>query len=356
MVLAHWRVSAREDVSARSRAAWLTSICVAASNSPVSTVLSGDRASLEGFLARMEGVGFRRLGVEVAFHSPQMDDLQSELAESLSALVPRSGTVPMISTVTASVLEGREFGGNYWAENLRKPVQFAGMAGDAEWWVGQTVVETDQKPGPVFAVVDVAQVQRAVRHPARRPSDGKQGAVRVAPLFALGLGAAADFGAAVHRMLAEVEWIDSQELIQLEMKWRAAKNVPESALGLALAGLRAVEMASVWARPAGGSLTEVWRERAFEVVLDGVWFTGVFDRVIIERDHEGRIVSAWVIDFKTDHVGEGSTDARIAEKHGAQINLYRRAAGILTGLSLSKVRCSVALLAGPRLVDVSLLV
>src|SRR5262245_7891983 len=31
MVLAHWRVSAREDASARSRVAWLTSICATAS-------------------------------------------------------------------------------------------------------------------------------------------------------------------------------------------------------------------------------------------------------------------------------------------------------------------------------------
>jgi hypothetical protein len=41
-----------------------------------------------------------------------------------------------------------------------------------------------------------------------------------------------------------------------------------------------------FAPPAAGG--EVWRERAFEAVIDGVWVTGVIDRVVVERGADGR--------------------------------------------------------------------
>ena len=73
----------------------------------------------------------------------------------------------------------------------------------------------------------------------------------------------------------------------IEALWRRETAVPE-AVTVAMACLRAVELAAIWEKGTGARLLEVWRERAFEVVLDGVWFTGVFDRVLVERDASGR--------------------------------------------------------------------
>jgi ATP-dependent helicase/nuclease subunit A len=83
-----------------------------------------------------------------------------------------------------------------------------------------------------------------------------------------------------------------------------------------------------------------------------VWYTGVFDRVIVERDAQGRAGRAWVFDFKTDRAKTGEEDARIIEKHAGQLNLYRRVAGILTGLWPGQVRCALVMTASRRLLEV----
>jgi ATP-dependent helicase/nuclease subunit A len=101
---------------------------------------------------------------------------------------------------------------------------------------------------------------------------------------------------------------------------------------------------------AGGPTTEVWRERAFEIVLDGAWVTGVFDRVVVARDaagstlsassgqagspQAGRAVRATVFDFKTDRLRGGGAEelGEAAARHAGQMALYRRAAARLLAL------------------------
>ena len=109
----------------------------------------------------------------------------------------------------------------------------------------------------------------------------------------------------------------------------------------ALACLRAPELAGVFQKLAGA---EVWRERTFEIVLDGAWVTGVFDRVVVERDGAGHAVRATVFDFKTDSVGESATEvAAVVAKHSAQLNPYRRVVAVLTGLEVRAVACELVL-------------
>jgi phthiocerol/phenolphthiocerol synthesis type-I polyketide synthase B len=102
-------------------------IAVAVSNSPRSSVLSGDPAAVDAVLAELEreGVFCRRVKVDVASHSPQMAPLAAELAAELDGLAPRPTSVPLYSTVLARRVEGRELGADHWGRNLRQPVQFA---------------------------------------------------------------------------------------------------------------------------------------------------------------------------------------------------------------------------------------
>jgi hypothetical protein len=95
----------------------------------------------------------------------------------------------------------------------------------------------------------------------------------------------------------------------------------------------------------------VWREKAFEGVLDGVWLTGIFDRVVVEYDEDNRAATVWVIDFKTDRIPDAGPTALIA-RHSTQLDLYRRVAVLLTGLSRQTVRCSLTLVLIPALVEV----
>ena len=99
---------------------------IAASNSPRATVIVGETTALDAFLARLEQrhVFCRRLKVDGAGHSPQVDPLCQELLAALSHLRPQHATLPICSAVTGRLVEGSELRADYWADNMRQPVQF----------------------------------------------------------------------------------------------------------------------------------------------------------------------------------------------------------------------------------------
>jgi acyl transferase domain-containing protein/acyl carrier protein len=135
---------------------------VGVSNSRRSTVLSGDPRALAAVLERLEkrGVFCRRVKVDVASHSPQMDPLLGELVTKLEGLVPRAARVPMRSTVTGAVLRGPEMVPSYWASNLREPVRFA-QAVESLVSDGFTLfVEMSPHPTLVSAVEEIRQAAR----------------------------------------------------------------------------------------------------------------------------------------------------------------------------------------------------
>jgi ATP-dependent helicase/nuclease subunit A len=170
------------------------------------------------------------------------------------------------------------------------------------------------------------------RRPARTPSEAKMSEVSGERLFALeDSGGAVRFGRTVHDLLAQVEWGGPDELARWTSAWRH-----EGVAGAeALACLRAPSLAEVWAKPPA-TRAEVWRERAFEVILDGAWVTGVFDRVVVGYDQAGAACSAVVYDFKTDR-GAGAGPARALARHRGQLELYQRVLAILTGLTEESV-------------------
>jgi hypothetical protein len=65
--------------------------------------------------------------------------------------------------------------------------------------------------------------------------------------------------------------------------------------------------------------------------------TGVFDRVVVDRDDAGRATRATVFDFKTDAVSSKSELAAAGRRHSAQLNLYRRVVAALAGLPVASV-------------------
>jgi ATP-dependent exoDNAse (exonuclease V) beta subunit len=214
---------------------------------------------------------------------------------------------------------------------LRETLGDAWSEGDAAWHQKIPLAAAAIEIGEAPASQNAGRMRRAPRRPARRPSAARTGTVvNAAALFALERASAADLGAAVHALLAQVEWIDGPaEAARFEETWRIGRTDP-AACALALAGLRALGFAQVWARPAGPA--EVWRERPFEAVLDGAWVTGVFDRVVIARDASGRATAASVFDFKTDRIAGPEDRSKAEARHAPQLDLYRRAAGALLGL------------------------
>ncbi len=105
-----------------------SALAVAVSNSPTTSVLSGDPVALATVVAALEehNIFVRRLpAIDYAAHSPQMEPLKDELADVLHGLTPQNTAIPFYSTVTTTALAGTILHAHYWADNLREPVCFS---------------------------------------------------------------------------------------------------------------------------------------------------------------------------------------------------------------------------------------
>ncbi|MEU8878392.1 acyltransferase domain-containing protein, partial [Streptomyces javensis] len=121
-------VSEREAVGRIEAGVW-GGVEVAAVNSPGSVVVAGPAEAVERVQAVCEerGVRARRIPVDYASHTTQVEQIRAELAEVLEGLSPRDDDerVPLLSTVTGRWVSPGEMDGGYWFRNLRRPVRFA---------------------------------------------------------------------------------------------------------------------------------------------------------------------------------------------------------------------------------------
>ena len=209
-------------------------------------------------------------------------------------------------------------------------------SGDERWYEHVALTPEPGADATELATWEMKDVCRAPRRPARRPSAGKTGIMEVVPMFNLDNGGsdAAGFGSAVHALLAEVEWGNAGDFARL---W-TARGEPEEVMAEAVGCLEAKACAGIWLRR---ERAEVWRERAFEVVLDEAWVSGVFDRVIVERDGRGRVEKVTVFDFKTDRIESETGLLEGINRHAGQLNLYRRVAAAFTRVPVGDIACEL---------------
>ncbi len=102
------------------------SVSVAAINAPASTVVSGDPDAIEQLAKAWEarGVSVRMLPVDYAFHSAQMETCQAALPRALGPVSTNPPETTLISTVTGKPAIDGDYNAEYWAHNVRYPVQF----------------------------------------------------------------------------------------------------------------------------------------------------------------------------------------------------------------------------------------
>ena len=102
-------------------------VSVAADNGSRSVVLSGDGDALDALAAELtaEDVRAKRVQVDYASHSADVERIEERLLRDLAPLAPRKADVPMLSTVTRQWTDGSDLDAGYWYANLRNTVQFA---------------------------------------------------------------------------------------------------------------------------------------------------------------------------------------------------------------------------------------
>ncbi|MGW5106289.1 type I polyketide synthase [Nocardia sp. NPDC004123] len=108
-------------------AAYGDRLSLAAVNGPAQTVIAGDVAAMEDFLAACarDGVWARPIPVDYASHSKAVERLRDRLLAELAPIRPQSGSVSFFSTVSADRLDTAELDAEYWYRSLREPVRFA---------------------------------------------------------------------------------------------------------------------------------------------------------------------------------------------------------------------------------------
>ncbi|MGK4578841.1 type I polyketide synthase [Kitasatospora sp. HPMI-4] len=177
-------------------------ISVAAVNGPSSVVVSGEPAALDELIASCEadGVRARRVPVDYASHSAQVESIRSELLDVLQGVTPRVGRVPLLSTVTGELVDGSGMDAEYWYTNLRATVEFADATRALleDHGVG-TFVEVSAHPVLVTGVQETVEAagREAVTVGTLRRNEG--GARRILSSFAEAWvrGVAVDWQAAV---------------------------------------------------------------------------------------------------------------------------------------------------------------
>ncbi|WP_413098312.1 type I polyketide synthase [Streptomyces sp. Inha503] len=168
---------------------------VAAVNGPGSVIVSGEDEVLAELLVRWEaeGVRARRIAVDYASHSDQVEVLAGRLREELAGIRPVRGEIPFYSTVTGGVLDTEGLDADYWYRNLRQTVLFQQAISGALTDGRTAFVEVSAHPVLTPAIEQVAEgTEAVVVGTLRRDEDeGPRFLGALAQLF--GAGAAVDW-------------------------------------------------------------------------------------------------------------------------------------------------------------------
>lgn len=234
-------------------------------------------------------------------------------------------------------------------------MHFLFESGNSAWIAAEPVRAVPAAPASAFSAdrVPLADLLRAVNRPVQRrtPSGAERLQISGSSLLSPQRESSRGFGTLVHRLFAEIEWLDGLRDGGVESQW-AAKG---------LEGLEGFEAASETVRRTladkavrewfvkGTTGRAAWRERSFDILAGREWISGQLDRVVLEQDAGGTATRAVILDFKTDAVMDGSgLGARIAG-YAPQLALYKRAVARLTGLAPGQIRCGLVFTARAEL-------
>ncbi len=209
---------------------------------------------------------------------------------------------------------------------LSKQVEHVCYAdGDPDWFEDKPVKAAVD--GGSESVPKLAQsvARRKRRAPSDHGSDAGKSSVAIPVTGSYGLR----FGSEVHALFERVEWSDEFDLEGGVMRRLEADTTDAAAV--VRKTLRQPEVIELFARPEKGKL---FLEQPVEGILDGVWISGVIDRLVVNYDTNVSPISAKVIDFKTDAVDDESV---LVERYAKQLKTYQHMVALTLDVSPSAV-------------------
>ena len=248
---------------------------------------------------------FRRL-VEIE----AVDEKFAEICTAYVALTRPKKALYVITTKLKDDSDAKNFARHLSLKFADTPSQF----GDENWF-NEYNLEEDLPSGAV-AKAEFHSPLQGTPKPAS-PSSFKTQAGERTGFVSLSQDAA-DLGTEIHEALAGIDWFESSVRLPMSISAQAGKLIH---------GFLEKPIAkAVFTQP--DQPHELWRERAFDVLIDGQWISGIFDRVLVYRSAQGAPSSAVIYDFKTDY---GTAD-EIEKRYAGQMAIYRKAAAQLLSL------------------------
>ncbi|MFY2862099.1 acyltransferase domain-containing protein, partial [Mycobacterium sp. THU-M104] len=131
-------------------------IGIAAVNGPAAVVVSGEVGALEDLIriCADQGLRTRRIEVDYASHSVEVEAISAELIEALSGIEPRSSRTAFFSTVTGSRIDTAGLDAEYWYRNIRQTVQFEQAVRSACEHNYRTFIESSPHPALIAGIED----------------------------------------------------------------------------------------------------------------------------------------------------------------------------------------------------------
>ena len=161
-----------DDIVARSGRGRLTIGCI---NSPSNVTVTGDLSCVDALidLVGQEGVFARKLQIDVAYHSADMEDITGQYSEFTRDIAPRSDLpashndrkVPAIfSSVTGTLLPADNFShSEYWLSNLVSKVRFSDAVTEMQSYLLSLKANRSSGKDILAEIGPAAALQRPVR-------------------------------------------------------------------------------------------------------------------------------------------------------------------------------------------------
>ena len=135
-------------------AAYGNRLGIAAVNGGSAVVVSGEVAALEELIAFCADLDLRtrRIDVDYASHSVEVEAIRGELVEALADIEPQSSRTAFFSTVTGSRLNTASLDATYWYRNIRQTVQFDQAVRSACEQGYRTFIESSPHPALIAGI------------------------------------------------------------------------------------------------------------------------------------------------------------------------------------------------------------
>jgi len=215
------------------------------------------------------------------------------------------------------------------------PVNWLREWGKADWFEG-----LDKSPPPVadWSLAPLAAPPPGLR-PALRAAPPPSREAHEAPALPdrLRSRAGRDFGTRAHEVLAALEWVDfgAPETLQ-----QLAAGCGADLAQRVSAFLQTPLAREVFARPE--QPCRLWREKPYLLRRRDTVASGIIDRALIFVDDTGAPVRAAIFDFKTDALDpQRPAGEQLRERYGLQLERYREALAVLTGLGPERITAAL---------------